>query len=149
MLIDRLQIDYITAIYGVHRLNGIVTPANAVYSAAELEHHIRSSSSQLVITCTELLPIALSAVKAAGLPQESVILLPMPEDNSSKKQPYITLEDLILRGEQLPPLQALRWSKGQGSRQTAFLCYSSGTSGLPVGLSAFEKNETNQACRKG
>ena len=129
MLNDRLQIDYITAIYGVHRLNGIVTPANAVYSAAELEHHIRSSSSQLVITCTELLP--------------------MPEDNSSKKQPYITLEDLILRGEQLSPLQALRWSKGQGSRQTAFLCYSSGTSGLPVGLSALEKNKTNQACRKG
>ncbi|THX98529.1 phenylacetyl-CoA ligase-like protein, partial [Aureobasidium pullulans] len=124
-------IDYITAVYGIHRLSGVVTPANAVYSSAELEHQVKSSGSQLVITCTELLPVALAAVKAAGLPQENVILLPMPEDDSSNKEPFLTLEDLIKRGEKLPPLEPLRWSNGQGRRQSAFLCYSSGTSGLP------------------
>ena len=40
--------------------------------------------------------------------------------------------ELITEGQKLSKLEPLRWSKGQGSRQTAFLCYSSGTSGLPV-----------------
>jgi len=43
-----------------------------------------------------------------------------------------TVNDLIKEGEKLEPLERLQWSEGEGARRTAFLCYSSGTSGLPV-----------------
>lgn len=42
------------------------------------------------------------------------------------------MDDLIALGKGQRDLEPLRWEKGQGARQTAFLCYSSGTSGLPV-----------------
>lgn len=42
------------------------------------------------------------------------------------------MEDLVNEGQKLPKLDQLNWVKGQGARQVAFLCYSSGTSGLPV-----------------
>ena len=37
-----------------------------------------------------------------------------------------------VKGGKLPGLAPLSFGKGQGARQAAFLCYSSGTSGLPV-----------------
>ncbi|KAJ3525176.1 hypothetical protein NM208_g11752 [Fusarium decemcellulare] len=38
-------IDYIPVNHSVHRLNGIVSPASAAYSAPELEHQLRSSGA--------------------------------------------------------------------------------------------------------
>jgi acyl-CoA synthetase (AMP-forming)/AMP-acid ligase II len=46
--------------------------------------------------------------------------------------PFKTVGQLIDAGKKLPELEPLKWEKGQGARQTAYLCYSSGTSGLPV-----------------
>jgi hypothetical protein len=57
----------------------------------------------------------------------------MPQEFSGDKQlPFKTVGQLIEAGTKLPVLEALKWEKGQGARQTAYLCYSSGTSGLPV-----------------
>jgi acyl-CoA synthetase (AMP-forming)/AMP-acid ligase II len=42
------------------------------------------------------------------------------------------VDDLIAEGKSLPPVAPLNWIKGQGKRQVAYLCYSSGTSGRPV-----------------
>lgn len=57
----------------------------------------------------------------------------MPKEFSGdKKLPFKTVGDLIALGEKQPRLEALKWKKGQGAKQTAYLCYSSGTSGLPV-----------------
>ena len=42
------------------------------------------------------------------------------------------MDQLIQEGKKLPELEKLKWTKGEGTRRTAFLCYSSGTSGLPV-----------------
>lgn len=108
----------------------MVTPASAAYSAAELEHQLRSSGTKALFTCGPLLDVALKAAKAAGIPEDRVFLLPMPGD--AAKAPYPTIEDLIEEGKKLPELEPLKWTKGQGKRQVAYLCYSSGTSGLPV-----------------
>lgn len=57
----------------------------------------------------------------------------MPEMlTGGKKVPFKTADDLISAGEKFPKLEPLRMEKGQAARQTAYLCYSSGTSGLPV-----------------
>lgn len=43
-----------------------------------------------------------------------------------------TLDQLIEQGKNAEALPKLEFTKNQGATQTAFLCSSSGTSGLPV-----------------
>lgn len=81
-----------------------------------------------------LLETSLKAAKSAGIPRDRIYILEMPEILSGDKAvPFKTVSQLIEVGGTLPELEALIWSKGQGAKQTAYLCYSSGTSGLPVG----------------
>jgi acyl-CoA synthetase (AMP-forming)/AMP-acid ligase II len=58
----------------------------------------------------------------------------MPTVGDAKSVPFQSIGHLIAEGSSLSELEALRWNKGQGERQPAFLCYSSGTSGLPVSI---------------
>lgn len=125
-------IDYIPLTHAIHRLNGIVTPASAAYSAPELEHQLRSSGAKALFTCVPLLETALKAAKTVGIPEDLVFVLPMAGKGNEKKAPLTTVDELVEEGKQLASISPLKWIKGQGARQVAYLCYSSGTSGLPV-----------------
>jgi long-subunit acyl-CoA synthetase (AMP-forming) len=122
-----------TLAYAVHRLNGVLTPANAAYSAPELEYQLKSAGAKALFTCIPLLETSLQVAKAVGIPNKHVYILEMPKDiTGGKSVPFRTVDDLVIDGRKLEKLESLKWTKGQGARQTAFLCYSSGTSGLPV-----------------
>jgi acyl-CoA synthetase (AMP-forming)/AMP-acid ligase II len=83
--------------------------------------------------CIPLLETSLQAAKAAGIPNNRVYILEMPKQFSGNESlPFKTVGQLIAAGETLPKLEALKWKRGQGKKQTAYLCYSSGTTGLPV-----------------
>lgn len=127
-----MKIDYIPITYAVHRLSGVASPANAAYSVPELAHQLKSSGAQALFTCIPLLDTALKAADAAGIQRDRIFIMPMVGD--TKSVPFQSIEDLIGEGSALPELEPLKWCKGQGERQPAFLCYSSGTSGLPVSL---------------
>jgi acyl-CoA synthetase (AMP-forming)/AMP-acid ligase II len=116
----------------VHRLSGIATPANVAYSTSELEHQLKSSGAKALFTCIPVLETALTAAKGAGIPEDKVFVLDLP--HHSKNPSFRTVEDLVQLGHSVPQLEPLKWTKGQGDRQPAYLCYSSGTSGLPVSL---------------
>ena len=122
-----------TLAYAVHRLSGIVTPANASYSAQELGFQLKAAGAKAVFTCLPLLETTLQATKAVGIPEKHVYIMDLPKElTGGKTVPFKTVDQLIETGRKLKELERLRWTKGQGARQTAFLCYSSGTSGLPV-----------------
>ena len=130
------QIDTITLAWAVHRLSGISSPANAAYSADELAYQLKSSGSKALFTCLPLLPVALDAAAKSGIPRNRVYLFDdIPTElTGGKKNPkeFKTINQFIEEGQKLPALEKLKFEEGQGARQTAFLCYSSGTSGLPV-----------------
>ncbi len=124
--------------WAIHRLNGISCPASAAYSASELAFQLKNSRASCLFTCVQLLPIALKAAKLAGIATNRIYLLSVPEQapiSPQESSGMKDLEELISHGGRLPELEAQEWSKVQGKRQTAFICYSSGTSGLPVGSS--------------
>jgi acyl-CoA synthetase (AMP-forming)/AMP-acid ligase II len=135
LAIDLSQIDTLTLAWATHRIGGIQTPANAAYTVQELEHQLRDSGARCLFTCLPLLDLALQAAKTVGIPESRIYLLEVPESVAGKKRDgYKTLDQIIDEGRKLPRLEELNWSKGDGARKTSFLCYSSGTSGLPVGF---------------
>jgi len=148
-----LQIDSMTLAYAVHRLDGLVSPANAAYSVSELEYQLKNSGAKALFTvsrdgkhaimssnklmlvkqCIPLLETSLQAAKAVGIPNNRIYILEMPKEFSGNNTvPFKTVGQLVAEGDKLPQLPKQKWEKGQGARQTAYLCYSSGTSGLPV-----------------
>ena len=121
--------------WATHRLSGISTPANAAYSASELEHQLKITGANVLFTCLPQLPIALEAAQKVGIPKNRIFLLELPKEftgGQSAPTEFKTLSHLVQKGSQSPPLEELKWSIGQGARQCAFICASSGTSGLPV-----------------
>ncbi|KAJ3543629.1 hypothetical protein NM208_g3472 [Fusarium decemcellulare] len=122
-------IDYVPLTHAIHSLSGIVSPANPASSALELEEQLRSSGAIAMFTCLPLLQVALKAAKAVEIPSDRIFILPMHSD--SPEIPFTTIDDLVKEGSDLPEINPIKWSTGQGARQTAYLCYSSGTSGLP------------------
>ena len=140
-----------TVAWAVHRLSGVASPANAAYSAEELVYQLKSSGAKCLFTvslshlkmiydqqlivkqCIPLLEIALQAAKQCGIPEKHIYILEMPKEFSGNKRvPFKSVSQLIEEGKNLPKVEELKWEKGQGARQAAYLCYSSGTSGLPV-----------------
>ncbi|KAL7967293.1 hypothetical protein HDV63DRAFT_150062 [Trichoderma sp. SZMC 28014] len=132
------SIDYIPLTHAIHRLSGIVTPASGAYSTQELEHQLRTSGSKAVFTCASLLDNALKAADAVGIPRDRIFIVPISGDDNPPS--YVTTDDLVAEGKKLPPLKPLQWIKGQGARQAAYLCYSSGTSGMPKAVMVSHAN---------
>lgn len=128
-------VDALPFFWATHRLGGVVSPANAAYSAPELKHQLLDSKAKALFTCAPLLPVALDAAAQAGLPKSKIYLIDVPQEILGGAKPsteYKYVSQLAEAGMSLPPLEPLKWGQGEGARRTAFLCYSSGTSGLPV-----------------
>lgn len=129
--------------WAAHRLNGIASFASATYNVTELVHQLETIEAKALFTCVPLLPIALEAAAAVKIPRNRIYLIDVPEKTTKgAKAPtdLKTADQLVERGQTLPEIPKVVFGKGQGARQTAYLCSSSGTSGLPKSVKISHQN---------
>jgi hypothetical protein len=74
----------------------------------------------------------LEVTNPLGIPQKNIYTIPVSGEPVSSVDGHKSFEQLLAAGSDLPPLEPLRWEKGQGKKQVAYLAATSGTSGLQV-----------------
>jgi acyl-CoA synthetase (AMP-forming)/AMP-acid ligase II len=136
-------IDTATVSWATHRLNGVSCPVSTFFSKQELTHQLKAVNAKAIFTCAPLLAAAIEAAVTAGIPKSRVYLLELPAVllNGAILPPGIkTVDQLIEQAASMPSLTPLRWSETQGASQIAYLCHSSGTSGLPKNVKISHRN---------
>ena len=99
-------------------------------SNKEIEQHLSRSKCKAVFVSPSLLKTCLEVTNPLGIPQKNIYTIPVPGEPVSSVDGHEGFEQLLAAGSNLPPLEPLKWEKGQGKEQIAYLAATSGTSGL-------------------
>ncbi|KZV70955.1 amp dependent CoA ligase [Peniophora sp. CONT] len=126
------HIDYPVAIWAIHRLGAVVSPANPSFTAEELHYQLVASDSRAIIAHPSALTTALEAAALAGIPANRVIVLEGRVDENDAREGIRCSDDLVALGLSQPPhFIERKLNPGEAKTKIAFLSFSSGTTGKP------------------
>ena len=131
------HVDYLAVPLAVSMTGAMITPINPLYTALELSTVLNRSRSSVVMVHFSKLDIALEAIKGADHPIKHVIVI---TDTGDEKLPEGTVTLDALREHSTPQNNTIDGVHANTGTHVCVLPYSSGTTGLPKGVSLTHEN---------
>ncbi|POG59609.1 hypothetical protein GLOIN_2v1720803 [Rhizophagus irregularis DAOM 181602=DAOM 197198] len=125
------HIDYPVVIFGAIAAGGIVTSVNPEYTSEEFAFQLKDSGASVIICHPDYLEKAIKAAKVANIPESKILLFDENEINDFL--PFLSL----LSDQEINPVE---YTPEEVKSTTAYLCYSSGTTGKNKGVETTHYN---------
>ncbi|KAG1471319.1 hypothetical protein G6F56_002194 [Rhizopus delemar] len=110
-----------------------VTPGNPNYTKAEFDYQLHKSKAKAIVTVPSLLPVLMTVAVKNNIPKERILLFGSESVNGFKPYRSIATKPITL------PLK-----NTYSSNDVAFICFSSGTTGMAKGVMLTHKNFVSQ-----
>ncbi|KAI9285882.1 hypothetical protein BC943DRAFT_360097 [Umbelopsis sp. AD052] len=128
------QVDYSAVMFGVVAAGGTVALVNGAYNENELQYHLQEADATVLFCHEDNISTALKAADKAGIPRNRVLLFGDKVVNGVK--PYTS----VLVGKRRA--KHIKYSAEEAKTATAYLPFSSGTTGTAKGVMLTHSNIT-------
>ncbi|RUS13348.1 hypothetical protein BC937DRAFT_95447 [Endogone sp. FLAS-F59071] len=106
-------------------IRGVISPANPSYNEMELTYQLQEAHATIMIISPDSIDVAVKAAKTVGIPKDRIFLF--GDKTVGGLKPYLN----ILGKREAKPVE---YTFEEASTTTAFLCFSSGTTGRSKGV---------------
>ncbi|CAO0789744.1 unnamed protein product [Mucor circinelloides] len=127
------QYDHAVLYFSLIAAQCIVTPGNPNYTEAEFSHQVHKAEAKAIITVPELLPVLLKVAAKNNIPKDKIFLF--GDRAIDGVQPFSSIAS---KHVMQIPLQ------GVDGEDLAFICFSSGTTGVAKGVMLTHRNFVSQ-----
>ncbi|KAK4517350.1 uncharacterized protein ATC70_000685 [Mucor velutinosus] len=127
------QYDHAVLYFSLLAAQCTVTPGNPNYTEVEFNHQVHKAQAKAIITVPELLPVLLKVAAKNSIPKDKIFLF--GDRAIDGVQPFSAIASKQVM--QIP-------IQGVDSQDLAFICFSSGTTGVAKGVMLTHKNFVSQ-----
>ncbi|KAJ3076857.1 hypothetical protein HDU98_011718 [Podochytrium sp. JEL0797] len=128
---------YPVLVHALVKAGGTVSPANPTYNQNELAFQLKDSGAKYIFAHPAFLETTLAAAKIAGIPEHRIVLF----DDASVTYPGPTRRTFNqICSRNTVPAPVVKFTHEEITQKPAYLCYSSGTTGLPKGVETTQFN---------
>jgi 4-coumarate--CoA ligase len=120
------HVDYPVCVWAILRLGGTVALISPTLTQEELVTQLRIANPSIIIAHADSLKGTLEAADVLGLDKSQIAVL-----DGETASPYPSIQDLIEHGSSLADIVEIKLRPGEAKTKIAFLCFSSGTTGVP------------------
>lgn len=131
------HVDYLPTVLAVSMVGAKLTPINPLYTVHELEVVLQRSSSRVLVAHIHLKDVALEAARRSQSVQHVILIT---DNTHGAPEGTLDFDELVSTGKSAPIMGTMSSVHNQTDKQIFCLPYSSGTTGLPKGVSLSHAN---------